>query len=132
MTKWIASGLAAAMLSLTGFVVTGCEDSNDGGGGGNAFVGTWLVSKEATTSYYVFNADYSFVKYRADEPIGGAVHFVGTYTVTDGALSGDFTNRGTGTGKIECTIAADGRLVMDFIEYWHSPPKRVACTGVRQ
>ena len=131
MKKWMKRGMTVAILALVSCFGTSCEDGG-GGGGDNAFVGTWLVTKEATASYYIFNADGSFVKYLADEPVGGAVHFVGSYTVTDGTLSGDFMNPGIGAGEIECTIAADGTLVMDFIEYWHTPPKHIACTGVRQ
>lgn len=134
MTKWMNRGLALATMMIAACFIAGCDDGDGGGGGGgsNAFVGTWLIQKEATEAYWIFFADGTFRKNLADEPIDGAVHFYGTYTVSGGTLSGDFTNPGIGAGEIECTIAADGTMAMDFIEYWHTPPKHIACTGVRQ
>jgi len=136
--KDIVNGLMVAMMALVASFGTGCEDGDSSGGGGggggggnNAFVGTWLVTKEGTVSYWMFYEDGTFRKNRADQPINGAIHFTGTYTVSGGTLSGKFTNPGIGTGEIECTISANGRLIMDFIEFWHSPPKHVPCTGVR-
>jgi hypothetical protein len=132
MMKWMTFGWVAAMLSLSGLLITGCEEDDGDGGGGNAFVGTWLVTKEGTPSYYVFNADGTFRKNLADEPVDGAVHFSGTYTVTSGSLHGKFRNPGVGTGEIEATINADDTMNLLFIEHWHTPYKRVPCTGVRQ
>ncbi len=98
----------------------------------NDFAGTWLISKEDTFSYWIFDDNGTFQKKRADEPINSANHFVGTYLITDGQLVGQFTNPGVGNGKIEGIIAPDGSLLMDFIEFWHTPPKVVPCIGVRQ
>ncbi|MBM4153819.1 MAG: hypothetical protein FJ221_02160 [Lentisphaerae bacterium] len=135
MTKWMNRGLALATMMIAACFMVGCDDGDGGGGGGggtNAFVGTWLIQKEATEAYWVFFADGTFRKNLADQPLDGAVHFFGTYTVSGGTLNGSFTNPGIGDGAIECTIAANGTMVMDFIEYWHSPAKHVPCTGVRQ
>jgi len=134
MMKNMMSVLFAAMIALTGFLITGCEDDGGGGGSGgnNAFVGTWLVTKEGTQSYYVFNADGTYRKNRSDEPVDGSVHFYGTYTVAKGALHGVFTNPGVGDGEIEATINDDGTMNLLFIEHWHNPYKRVPCTGVKQ
>ncbi len=126
------------MITLIAFLF-GCG----GGGGGtdnddnnldlaNNFAGTWLISKELTQSYWIFNEDGTFEKKRAGEPVDSNNHFVGTYTVIDGALSGKFTNPGVGTGEIEATITEDDTLLMDFIEHWHTPYKVVPCVGVRQ
>lgn len=98
----------------------------------NDFAGTWLIQKEDTISYWIFREDGTFEKKRADEPINGASHFSGTYSVDGGFLTGKFTNPGVGTGEIEGTIADNGTLLMDFIEFWHSPAKVVPTTGVRQ
>lgn len=138
MKSWMGCGMAVAVLSLAVGLGAGCEDGNDGGGGGgdNAFVGTWRVTKHdasgATVSYYVFNADGTFRKNLAAEPVDGQVHLQGTYTVDGGALHGDFTNPGVGTGEIVATINADGTMTMDFIEHWHTPYKHVPSTGVAQ
>ncbi len=133
MMKWTRRAWVGVMMAGMCLGV-GCEGDDDGGGSSNtnAFVGTWLITKEATVSYWMFFADGTFRKNLAGEDIDGAVHFYGTYTVSGGTLSGDFTNPGVGAGEIECTIAADGTMAMDFIEYWHTPPKHIACTGVRQ
>jgi len=96
------------------------------------FTGTWLVTKEDSTSFWTFSADGTFRKYRTGEPANGDVHFTGTYSVKDGRLSGQFTNTGVGNGEIKCTIDGDGMLLMEFIEFWHSPAKHVDCTGIRE
>ena len=99
---------------------------------GNEFTGVWRIRKEDSSSLWIFNDDGTFIKKRADEPLDGATHFVGTYAVSEGDLSGSFTNPGVGTGEIRGSITADGTLMMDFIEYWHTPPKVVPTVGVRQ
>ena len=98
----------------------------------NQFIGTWLIQKEDTNSYWVFYENGTFTKKRAGESLGGTTHFTGTYSVTDGEISGDFMNPGVGTGEIEGYIDSQGRFIMDFIEYWHSPRKVVPCIGIRQ
>ena len=98
----------------------------------NDFAGTWLISKEDTVSLWVFNENGTFEKKRAGEPIDSANHFVGTYLITDGLISGKFTNPGVGRGEIEGSIAPNGSFLMDFVEFWHTPPKVVPCIGVRQ
>jgi len=136
MTKMCSGfGSAVAMLALAGLVGTGCEDGGaDQAGEKAAFVGTWLVTKHddpPTTSYYVFNQDGSFYKMRAGEGLNGDLHLSGTFSVDSGALKGNFTNPGVGTGEIVATIK-NGIMEMDFIEHWHTPYKHVPCTGVKQ
>ena len=97
----------------------------------NNFTGTWLITKEDTVSYWIFNENGTFIKKRAGEPLNGVTHFTGTYSVTDEFLTGDFTNPGVGEGEIQGIINGEGVFLMDFIEYWHSPRKVVPCTGVR-
>jgi hypothetical protein len=99
---------------------------------GNEFTGVWRIQKEDSSSLWIFNDDGTFIKKRADEPLDGATHFVGTYAVSEGELSGSFTNPGVGAGEIRGSITMDGTLLMDFIEYWHTPPKVVPTVGVRQ
>jgi len=131
MTKRTVHGWAIAMMAIFIGFGAGCEgDSGDGGGGGN-LVGTWRIAKETTVSNWTFKEDGTFQKNRAGEPVGGSIHFAGTYSTRGSAFSGEFTNRGVGTGKIEGTVSGDS-LTMNFIEFWHSPPKVVPCTGVRQ
>jgi hypothetical protein len=125
--------LAIAMMAL----MIGCGGGSGGGGGdggesgGGDLAGTWLITKEGTAAYWIFKDDGTFQKNRADEPAGGAVHFVGTYSTSGSSFSGEFTNPGVGDGEIDGTVSGDS-LTMNFTEFWHSPPKVVPCTGVRQ
>ncbi len=98
----------------------------------NNFAGTWLITKEDSVSFWIFNEDGTFIKKRSGEPVNGQNHFVGTYSVTDGFITGEFTNPGVGNGEIEGFINAEDTFLMDFIEYWHNPRKVVPCVGVRQ
>lgn len=98
----------------------------------NPFEGIWIIEKEDTTSYWIFNENGTFTKKRAGESLNGSTHFSGTYSVRDGKISGDFTNPGVGRGEIEGSINSSDRFIMNFIEYWHSPRKVVPCVGVRQ
>ncbi len=98
----------------------------------NNFIGTWLIEKEGTYAYWIFKDDGTFTKKRAGESLNGTTHVVGTYSVNDGFITGDFTNPGVGRGEIEGEINSQGKFLMDFIEYWHSPRKVVPCVGVRQ
>ena len=125
-----------SMVAVSLAVLTGCEGGGGGGGGesdGGSFVGTWALysgtSVEGTPAWYVhFNADGTFtISNNAD---GSAQRVSGTYSVTDGALTGPFTNPGVGDGRVEATIEND-TLSLDFIEYWHTPNKVVHYTGVR-
>ena len=40
----------------------------------NEFAGTWLIQKEDTTSFWIFNTDGTFEKKRAGEPINVLLH----------------------------------------------------------
>lgn len=121
-------GILAALLGIVAWVGVGCE----GGGGDDkdAFVGVWKVTKNDSGSvgYYHFNSDGTFYKTR--ETIDGAVHFSGTYTVSGGTLTGQFTSPGVGEGEIVATISG-GVMSLDFIEHWTNPWKHTACTGTK-
>lgn len=119
------------LLVFLGLVGVSCDSgSGGGGGGGGNIVGTWLITKEGTAAYWIFKEDGTFQKNRAGEPIGGAVHFVGTYSTSGSSFSGEFTNEGVGSGEIKGSVSGDS-LTMDFTEFWHSPPKVVPCIGDR-
>lgn len=127
--------MSVALLMLVVCLGSGCDgDSSSSGSAGenNAFVGTWLIQKESTKSYWVFNEEGTFSKKRAGQPANGSVHFNGIFTVAGGKLKGDFANHGVGTGEIEATIDNNGTMQLLFIEHWHTPYKKVPCTGVRQ
>ncbi len=126
-------GIAVAMLAMTAWMGAGCDSGDGGGGGGSGggdFVGVWEVTKLDTGSvgYYYFQEDGTFYKTR--EELDGPVHLSGTYTVSGGTLKGPFTNPGVGDGEIEATIS-NGVMTMDFVEFWHSPPKHVPCSGTK-
>ena len=41
-----------------------------------------------------------------------------------------FVNPGTGEGEIVATLAG-ATLNLDFVEFWHSPPKHIPYTGTK-
>jgi len=134
--KWTIQGWFVAMLALMIGFGAGCESGDDGGDGGgdgggdSELVGTWQITKEGTPAYWIFHDDGMFTKYQAGEPVGGGVHFVGSYATSGSSFSGTFTNPGVGNGEINGTVSGDS-LTMDFIEFWHTPTKVVPCTGNR-
>ncbi|MCB0322906.1 MAG: VCBS repeat-containing protein [Bdellovibrionales bacterium] len=97
----------------------------------NPVAGTWQITKEDTSSLWVFSENGTFVKKRAGQPVDGRDHFSGAYSVSGNEIRGSFVNPGVGNGEIRGRIASDGTLLMDFIEYWHSPAKVVPCVGVK-
>jgi hypothetical protein len=89
------------------------------------FIGSWAVAdaEGATIGYLFIESDNTFVW--ADIPDKTAPHFSGTWSFTGDTLIAPFTNPGVGDGELVCTIAADGSMPIEFIEYWHSPAKHV-------
>jgi hypothetical protein len=140
MLKWSVRFLAPVLIIVALGFLTAC-----GGSGGNDesadpgdiafrdnFSGIWLITKEDTSSLWIFFEDGRFEKKRAGQPLNSTNHFSGTYSINEGFLSGSFTNPGVGDGEIEGTLSEDDLFIMNFIEYWHSPAKVVPCVGVRQ
>jgi hypothetical protein len=129
-----AAGVLAAAVMMSGLFL-GCE--GDGGGGGNeggssSFVGTWALylgsSIQGDPWYVHFQSDGTF--FISNQQDGTTVRVSGTYTVSDGALTGPFTNPGVGDGRVEATIAND-LMSLDFIEYLHTPNKVGHYTGTK-
>lgn len=120
------------LLLSSGCDLDGSSSSSSSSSSRNEFVGTWEITKEGIPAYWFFFEDGTFRKNRGNQPQNGAVHFTGTYRVNHGTLSGEFVNPGVGRGEIKATIASDGRMLMDFIEFWHTPTKVVPCIGVRR
>ncbi len=54
----------------------------------------------------------------------------GTYVVEGNRASGPMVNPGTGEGEIVATLSG-ATLSLDFVEFWHSPPKHVPYTGTK-
>lgn len=98
----------------------------------NQFAGIWSIRKENTSSLWIFREDGTFLKKRAGQSVNGSNHFSGTYTNIGGEIRGSFINPGVGRGEIRGRVAPDGRFLMDFIEYWHTPTKVVPCVGIKQ
>ena len=123
-------GLVLLVLLLP-LAFCGCGgDSGGGGGGGGDFVGTWALSQGGGTAWYIlFNENGSWVI--SDTADGSAVRVFGTYTVSGDTASGPMTNPGVGTGEIEATLTGDTTLSLDFVEFWHSPPKHVPYNGTK-
>jgi len=85
------------------------------------------MSSNEGSLYAHFDSGNSF--YLSDSADGTSGRLDGTYSVSGGKLTGSFTNPGVGDGAVEATIS-DNTIHLDFIEYWHSPAKVVAYTGV--
>ena len=54
----------------------------------------------------------------------------GTYVVEGNVAAGPMVNPGTGEGEIVATLSG-ATLNLDFVEFWHSPPKHVPYTGTK-
>jgi hypothetical protein len=132
MGKWVCRLGIAALSLVTMAFVSGCEDDDNGSGGGNV-VGNWELRQSSggdNVSWWKFNSDGTMGSY--DDPGLNALHFSGTYKQSGNKVTGSFTNPGVGEGEIDCTVSADGTTMeMDFIEHWHSPYKHVPYSGTR-
>jgi len=106
---------------------SGCEH-NGGDSGGNSVVGTWgPADSDART---VFKADGTWDDYK-DAALTDR-HYGGTYTQSGKSVIGKGTNPGVGDLEIDCTLSDDGNTMqMDFIEFWHDPPKHTPGTLTR-
>lgn len=134
--RWLGIGLVAlATMGLS----AGCEDdggSSSDGGSVNSVVGKWAVSQGTTpsvdnaTTWWEFRSDGTFTYY--NDAGFTSEHLSGTYSQDGNSFSGPFVNPGVGDGRIEGTLSEDGQTFqMNFIEYWHSPPKVVPQAGAR-
>lgn len=119
---------------LLGFAA-GCDDDDGGGGGGGggSVVGTWALNAGSTVTgnvvwYVHFNKDGTYTI--SDNADGSAERVHGTYTQSGDAVTGPFVNPGVGDGRIDATVS-DGVIVLDFVEYWHSPNKHVPYAGTK-
>lgn len=118
------------MLLFVSLALTGCGGDSGGGGGGGDFVGTWALSQGGGTAWYIlFNEDGSWVI--SDTADGSAVRVFGTYSVSGDTASGPMTNPGVGTGEIEAVLTSATTLSLDFVEFWHTPPKHVPYNGTK-
>lgn len=131
--------LLSSVILLTAFLFSGCDFYYDSDGGGfpgsgdTPFLGTWALYNGRTlsgpvVSYVHFNSDETF--FISNNANGSEVRVRGTYMVSDGNLLGPFSNPPTGNGRVEARIE-NGILIMDFIEYWHTPEKTLPLSGQR-
>ena len=104
-------------------------DNGSGGSDNSKFTGTWALSQGAGTVWYIiFNDDGSWLI--SDTADGSAQRVFGTYAVDGNTAEGPMTNPGVGTGEIIAEL--DGStLALDFVEFWHSPPKHVPYVGTQ-
>ena len=95
------------------------------------FIGSWVVydGEGAILSYLYIEPDNTFVW--ADTPDKTNPHFSGTWSISGNTFVGPFYNPGVGYGDLVSTIDANGIMIIDFVEYWHSPPKHLSFTGIR-
>lgn len=130
-------GLAAMVMATALFMGTGCEsgggDDDDRGGGGGSVVGTWALDPGSTVTgnpywYINFKEDGSYTI--TDNADGSGQRVRGTYSQDGDNVTGPFTNPGVGEGRIDATIS-NGVLLLDFVEYWHTPNKHVPYAGTK-
>ena len=125
-------------LVLAGCGEGGPPDEDDGEGdetesvadGNSAFVGTWAL-RQGTGGvewYILFKADYSWLI--SDTANGSAPRVYGTYVVEGNRAAGPMVNPGTGEGEIVATLEG-ANLSLDFVEFWHTPPKHIPYNGTK-
>lgn len=137
--------MAVLVLGVALFAGAGCSD--DDGDSDNdtevtpttnetavaGVVGVWALQEGSTYSgnttwYITFNPNGTYAI--SDNADGSAERVSGTYTVSGETVTGPFTNPGVGEGRIDGVYVGNDILV-DFVEYWHSPEKHVLYAGVR-
>ena len=96
------------------------------------FIGRWkLVSSSDSTVWYAFfekNGSWRI----CNNPDGSEQRAYGSYTVSsNGQLSGNMINPGTGSGNIFASIDGTGKMTFDFEEHWHTPYKTLRFSGVK-
>lgn len=106
------------------------QEEDNVAGNNSAFVGTWaLRDADGKLAWYIlFKADNSWLI--SDTADGSAQRVFGTYVVEGNVASGPMVNPGTGEGEIVATLAG-ATLNLDFVEFWHSPPKHIPYTGTK-
>lgn len=121
------------LLSLGLTLLSGCDFGGGGGGGGSnaAVQGVWALYENESLSgsptfYGHFQPDNTF--FFANNADGSGVRLTGTYTSSGNEVIGPFSNPPTGNGRIEARIE-NNRMVMSFIEYWHTPNKVIPLYG---
>ena len=120
--------LLSALLLAFSLSLCGCGGDSGGDGGSSKFVGTWALSQGGGTLWFIiFNDDGSWLI--SDTADGSARRVFGTYSVSGNTASGPMQNPGVGTGEIEAVLTGDDTLALDFVEFWHSPPKHVPYAG---
>ncbi len=136
---------AVLILGVAFFAGSGCSD--DDGGSDNddsevtatnetavaGVVGVWALQEGttytgSTTWYITFNPSGTYAI--SDNADGSGQRVSGTYSVSGETVTGPFTNPGVGDGRIDGVFVGNDILV-DFVEYWHSPEKHVFYAGVR-
>jgi len=117
-------------------LVSGCDNgggsSDKGGSSAGSVVGEWAMVNQTDggQTWWKFNADGTFVQY--NDAGFSSQHLAGTFTQDGTTVTGPFTNPGVGTGEIDCTLSSDGKTMqMDFVEFWHDPPKHNPINGTK-
>jgi hypothetical protein len=135
-------GLVAVTIA-TIILTASCRSGGGGSGGSGAkksggvhsVLGKWAMAEGAVVTgkpvaWYQFNADGTFTLY--NDAAFSSPHLNGTYTQKGNTIVGPFTNPGVGSGEIDATLGDDGKVLkLDFVEFWHSPPKHNLFVGSR-
>ncbi|MBI5582519.1 MAG: hypothetical protein HY892_01725 [Deltaproteobacteria bacterium] len=87
-------------------------------------VGSWVMTdvKTGISDFFLHTApegSLAINDFPNDNP-----HIFGTWSIVADTFEGPFENPGVGTGVLVGTIV-DGVFTLDFIEFWHDPPKHI-------
>ena len=124
----VLRGLAAAALLASLAFAAGCEDSHNDGGGYSSITGTWKLTAEDGSYWYVHFADDGTWRITDDAEGNERTRAKGDYSVSGNTFGGSMVNPHVGDGEIEGRIDKGG-MTFDFIEHWHSPYKHNVYSG---
>jgi hypothetical protein len=132
--KYLSRLFAVCIMGFGFLLLNGCDSGGGGGGGGSSsFQGVWALYEQPSlagspTFYSHFQADKTF--FFSNNADGSGVRLTGTYMSSGNELIGPFSNPPTGNGRIEARIE-NNLMIMDFIEFWHTPNKVIPLYGRR-
>jgi hypothetical protein len=95
-------------------------------------VGSWVMTNASNTIDFFLHIQADNTLSINDYPNNNE-HLIGTWSISGGTFIGPFINlnlEGNNTGDLVGTIV-NGVFLLDFIEYWHDPPKHVPYTATR-
>jgi hypothetical protein len=123
MTKLVKLACLGLLLVVPMVSFVGCENGGGGGGGDSSSVaGTWQLTSNEGTMYFVFGADGSWELRGSPDASAGSS---GSYSVDGSHITGTWQGAVKG-GTIDATVSGT-TMTLSFVEI--TPPKTVAYSG---